>query len=334
MRDAKDPANKRRELEYFGTFFEASHALLTSASLRQTLQLLVRRAVRVLRLKSASLMLLNETTNRLGLMASHLVSKKYLRKGPLDADRSIPEVLEGKTVLIKDAFRDARIQYKAEALEEGINSILSVPVVAKQRVIGVLRLYTARPRDFTSEELEFVSALAGIGGLAIANARIQEQEGVKLSLLLNKVGIDLPKQPGLRKQRLKSFPLPSLEPARSLELFRELRDVTSAILSSLNSIEVMDLILDKLIKLMNVKGSSLRLINETTRELELVASRGLSKTYLKKGPVHADKSISEALRGEPALVTDAKNDPRIEYPAEMTKGLPLSSRFLSRPRIA
>jgi GAF domain-containing protein len=303
MRDAKDPANKRRELEYFGTFFEASHALLTSASLRQTLQLLVRRAVRVLRLKSGSLMLLNETTNRLGLMASHLVSKKYLRKGPLDADRSIPEVLEGKTVLIKDAFRDARIQYKAEALEEGINSILSVPVVAKQRVIGVLRLYTARPRDFTSEELEFVSALAGIGGLAIANARIQEQEGVKLSLLLNKVGIDLPKQPGLRKQRLKSFPLPSLEPARSLELFRELRDVTSAILSSLNSIEVMDLILDKLIKLMNVKGSSLRLINETTRELELVASRGLSKTYLKKGPVHADKSISEALRGEPALVT-------------------------------
>lgn len=319
MGSGRESEIRKREIEYFGAFFEASHALLTSASLKQVLKLLVRRAVRVLRVKAASLRLLDERTNRLELVSSHLLSKRYLKKGPLNADRSIPEVLKGNTVLIRDARKDPRVQYREEKIDEGIHSILSVPVVAGKQVIGVLRLYTSAPRDFSGGEIEFVSALAAIGGLAIANARIYEKEGVKLSSLLNKVGTDLPNEAKKGKRRLKSFALPSVDPGRSLELFREFRDLTAALLSSLDSQKVIELILSKMQDLMKSKGCSLRLINETTRELELVSSRGLSDAFLEKGPVHADQSISEALQGEPVFIADAKTDPRIEYPAEMAK---------------
>ncbi len=310
---------QEKAIEYFRIFFEISQTILSSSSLEEILKLLVKRTVDALWANAGSLRMIDEKTNRLELAASHLLSQKYLNKGPLNADQSVPEVLKGKVVLIKEAFKDPRIQYQSAMLQEGINTMLSVPVIARDKVIGVLRLYMAHPRDFSEEEIEFVSALAEMGGLAIANARIYEEEGVKLSCLLKEVGIELPDQAKRRKQRFKSLVVKSVSPSRSLEFFRVLHEITKAILSTLNSREVMALIIDKAITIMNVKACALRLINETTRELELLASKGVSEHYLKKGPLHVDKSIRETLEGFPVLVLDAKTDPCIQYPSEIVQ---------------
>lgn len=323
---------KNKTIEYFKTFFDVSQTIFSSLSLKNILKILVRKAVSTLGTKAGSLRLVNEKTNRLELVASQNLSRKYLKKGPLSIDRSIPEVLEGKVVLIKDASSDPRIQYKSEKKEEGINTILSVPVIAKGKVIGVLRLYSGERRDFSDEETEFVSALAEMGGLAIANAKIYEDEGIKLSSLLNEVGIDLPEEPKEAKRRLKPFAMEPVDPSRSLEYFRILHEVTRTILSSLESKQVIDLVIEKVIAIMGVKACSIRLINETTRELEMVSSKGLSEDYLKKGPLHIDKSIRETLDGVPVLIRDAKTDTRIQYSSEKaTEGI---VSILSLPIIA
>jgi len=327
---------EHKTIEYFRTFADVSQAIFSSLSLKDILRLLIKRTVIALNAKAGSLRLVNEQTHRLELAASYLLSKKYLNKGSLSSDRSIPEVLEGKVIVIKDAFNDPRIQYKAEKLEEGINTILSVPVVAGDKVIGVLRLYSGEPRDFSDEEIEFVSALAEIGGLAIANAKIYEDEGIKLSSLLKEVGVELPEEPKRPKQRLKSFALEPVEPSRSLEYFRGLHAIAKAILSTLNSRQVIDLVIEIVLAIMKVKACSLRLINETTRELELVASKGLSEGYLKKGPLHIDKSIRETLAGTPVLIADARTDPRIEYlPEKAQEGIVsiLSLPIIARKRV-
>jgi signal transduction protein with GAF and PtsI domain len=308
----------KRGIEHFEAFFEVSRSLLSSASLNEILDLLVRRAVQVLDVKAGSLRLVDEKTHRLELVASHLLSRRYLDKGPLNADKSIPEVLKGKTVLVMDAQRDPRIQYREEAAREGIRTLLSVPVVAAKKVIGVLRLYTQDPRDFAEEELEFVSALAEMGGLAIANAKIHLKRGIRLSMLLDRIGVDLPETKPFEGP-LKPFILPPYDHSRSMQLFRILRDVTTAILSSLNSREIVDLILNKVMKIIKVKGCSLRLINETTRELDLLAHKGLSETFLGKGPVSAEKSIKEALQGRPVFIANVAHDPRVQYPSDLLK---------------
>ena len=56
--------------------------------------------------------------------------------------------------------------------EEGIVTILSVPIKTKERVIGVLRLYSGVTRNFTRDEIMLVTALAYLGGLAIQNASL------------------------------------------------------------------------------------------------------------------------------------------------------------------
>jgi signal transduction protein with GAF and PtsI domain len=315
---ATSTGSPKEGIEHFEAFFEVSRSLLSSASLKEILDLLVRRAVQVLDVKAGSLRLLDEKTHRLELAASHGLSRRYLEKGPLDADQSIPEVLQGKTVIIREAQGDPRIQYRAEKAQEGIHTILTVPVPAGKKTIGVLRLYTKSPRDFEEDELEFVSALAEMGGLAIANARIHEKEGVKLSALLGSVGVELPEKKPFEGP-MKPFVLPQYDHSRSMQLFRILRDVTTAILSSLNSREIVDLILHKVMEIMKVKGCSLRLINETTRELDLMAHRGLSETFLAKGPVSADESIRETMQGRPVFIADVTHDPRVQYPSELIK---------------
>ena len=327
---------EHKSIKYFQTFFEVSQTILSSLSLKDILNFLVKSTVGVLDVKAGSLRLVNEETNLLESVASHLLSKKYLDKGPLSSDQSIPEVLEGKIAIIKDAFKDPRIQYKSEKIEEGINTILSVPVVARDKVIGVLRLYSAQPRDFSNEEIEFVSALAEMGGLAIANAKIYENEGIKLSSLLKEVGIEFPEESERPEQRFKSFALEPIDPSKSLEHFRLLHEITRAILSTLDSQQEMDLATEKILAIMKVKACSIFLVNETTRELQLVASRGLSERYLQKGPIHVDKSISKTLDGAPVLILDATTDQRVEYPSENAReGIAsiLSVPIIARERV-
>ncbi|NNG46754.1 MAG: GAF domain-containing protein, partial [Deltaproteobacteria bacterium] len=263
-----------RNIQYFKVFFDASQAILSSASLKDILNLLVRRTVDALDVKAGALLLVDEKTGRLKLVSSHQLSRKYRDKGPLRTGKSIPEVLEGRPVLIKDAFADPRIQYREAMLEEGINTLLSVPVVAKDKVIGVLRLYMAEPRDVSDSEMEFVSALAGMGGLAIANAMIYENQSVQLSNLHKKMGVEMPRQARERKRKSKTPVVSPVDPSHSLEYFRVLHEVTRAILSTLDSREVVTLVIEKVIAVMRGKACGLRLIDRTTREMEMFASKG------------------------------------------------------------
>lgn len=319
-------------IAYFKLFYETAQTILSSSSLQATLDTLVERCVAALNVKGGSLRLVDEQSHRLEQVASCGLSETYLNKGALDSDCSVPEVLAGAVVCIPDAYDDPRIQYRDELRAEGLNTMLSLPLEASGKAIGVLRLYSATRREFSDEEIELVSAMAELGGLAIANARLYEAEGVKLSTLLADVGIELPGAPVEVEQQVCAFASDPDETQHSLDYFRALHEITRALLSTLNSKEVMELIIERVTGLMQVKAAALRLINESTNELELLASKGLSEKFLTKGSPHADKSIQETLKGIPVLIADTATDPRLEYPKEtVAEGI---ASILSLPIIA
>ncbi|MFW6052797.1 MAG: GAF domain-containing protein, partial [Desulfosalsimonas sp.] len=130
--------------------------------------------------KGAALFLINRETKELEIAASFGLSNNYINKGPLSALKSISESLEQGPVAIYDVSDDPRIQYPEEAGVEGIASILSVPVMIQGRSIGVLRVYTAEPWEFTLEDVNFVQAVGSITGMAIDMAR--HYKGMKQSI--------------------------------------------------------------------------------------------------------------------------------------------------------
>ncbi len=303
----------RKEIAYFRVFHEVSRAILSVLDSREVLNLIVRRIVPAMKLKAASLRLLNERTNDLELVASHLLSNKYVNKGPLNADKSVPQVLEGRAVLITDAQNDPRIQYRKEKAEEGIASILSIPVQIHDKVIGMLRLYTSSPRSFPDEEIEFASALGEMAGLAILNARMYEKEKEKLTSLFKRGGIESTPQEETERYGIRPVPKGTFDTKRSTEFFKVLHEVSRALLSDLNSLEVLDSMVAKIIHIMHLKGCCIYLVNETTARLEMVASRGLSTEYLQKGPIEADKSMPDVLRGKTVFVQDVATHKGIQY---------------------
>ncbi len=124
--------------------------------------------------KGCTLMLLDEGGEQLEVVSSYGLSDHYVRKGPLSADKSIFDTLKGKPIIIEDAPSDPRVQYPLEAKQEGIASIISLPIILRERVIGVLRLYTAVPCRFAQDDIDFLSAIAMQSGLAIENAKMYE----------------------------------------------------------------------------------------------------------------------------------------------------------------
>jgi GAF domain-containing protein len=106
--------------------------------------------------------------------AAYGLSDWYVRKGPVSADQSISESLKGNPVGILDATKDERIQYREQAKKEGIASILSVPMMLREEIIGVTRVYAEVPRRFSAEDIYFVGAVAHLGAIALENARLYE----------------------------------------------------------------------------------------------------------------------------------------------------------------
>jgi GAF domain-containing protein len=103
------------------------------------------------------------------------LSDWYLRKGPVSVDLSMAEALDGRSVAVLDAADDSRVQYGPQNREEGIASILSVPVRLRGDVIGVMRVYTAEEREFSADDVEFVEAVANLGAIALENARRHDE---------------------------------------------------------------------------------------------------------------------------------------------------------------
>lgn len=71
--------------------------------------------------------------------------------------------------------------------------------------------------------------------------------------------------------------------------------------------------METLAKALEAKGCSLMLLTPDRKVLLHTAAFGLSDWYVHKGPVSADKSISEALMGRPIAVSNATEDQRIQY---------------------
>ena len=153
-------------------FLELAASIMESRDIKQILQTLTADVAKAIGVKAASIRLLDDAKVTLKLAASHGLSEKYLKKGPISAEKSIAEALKGKPIVVKDAAKDSGVQYREEKKEEGIVSILCVPIKSKEEVFGVLRLYSATEREFTEDEIEFVTALAYLGGVAIQNVNL------------------------------------------------------------------------------------------------------------------------------------------------------------------
>ena len=106
---------------------------------------------------------------------------------------------------------------------------------------------------------------------------------------------------------------------KQLMNYETLLKITKAMSMSRDPEVVISLTVKSIKKTLEVKGCALFLVNLQTNELEIVASDGLSKESVNKGPLSALKSIAESLLDGPVAIYDVSDDPRIQYPEAAEK---------------
>jgi len=164
---------KKRIINY-ETLLKVTNAMSSSRKPEEVIQLTVQSVKKALGIKGCALLLTNKQTEELEIAASSGLSDEYLNKGPISSMRSIAESLREGPVAIYDVTDDPRIQYPEAAKQEGIASILSVPISVRGNVVGAMRVYTAEPWDFTLEDVNFVQAIAQMAGMLIDMCRLYQ----------------------------------------------------------------------------------------------------------------------------------------------------------------
>ncbi len=157
---------------------QLSALLATAQAVSSTLSLtdvwaqLARSAARALSCDKASIRVLDETGDQIPMVAAHGLSDAYRAKGVVSLSSSPldREAMAGRPVLVSNAASDPRIQFPRQVAEEGIGSILVVPIIGRERTLGVLRVYAEAADRFTQYDVGLVQAIARQGAVAMENA--------------------------------------------------------------------------------------------------------------------------------------------------------------------
>lgn len=153
--------------------YELGQRVNSTLDVDEVLSVIAQEATTLLQGKAASIRLLDRQGRNLTIAGSFGLSQAYLDKGPVDVENSLvdSEALRGTVVQVLEVAGDERFQYPEDARREGLRSMLSCPMRAKNRTLGVIRVYTAEPHVFGEQEQNLLMNLANLGAVAIQNAR-------------------------------------------------------------------------------------------------------------------------------------------------------------------
>jgi signal transduction protein with GAF and PtsI domain len=149
-------------------------AISTEGYLGRILQVISEMVAATFDSPACSIMIVDEDKRELSIRAARCSSPEYLHKLPVKIEDSLigQVVRERKLVTVPDVAAEKSYKYPELARRTGLTSLLSVPLLTGQRVIGTLNIYTSARRSFAPEEISCAQAVAGQAALALENARL------------------------------------------------------------------------------------------------------------------------------------------------------------------
>ena len=146
---------------YFHVFRDIIRAMHSSTSVKEVLEEVVAKSTEVLSAKGALLRILNKETNQFEVRAVYGMGERYLHKGPVTTEKLLPDPRKlHKVIFITDVWNAPRVEYPQQAWDEGIRMMLDVPLAIEDKLIGLIRIYLEKPREFTDDELDFILTVA------------------------------------------------------------------------------------------------------------------------------------------------------------------------------
>ena len=167
---------KRKAIQ-FDSLVKVSHSITSEHYLDEILNLIVVVTAEMLNSKICSIMLLDEKGEELAIKATQSLNEEYKRKPNLKVNSSmLGEVVKTKQPMtVLDVREDARYFYRELAIKEHLTSMVAVPMIVKEKVIGVINVYTKEPYHFNEEEVDVLQMVANQAAVAVENTKLMEE---------------------------------------------------------------------------------------------------------------------------------------------------------------
>jgi len=167
----------RRKALQLNTLSQVSETVASNRLIEDVLQLIVTMTAQMMNSKICSIMLVEEQKDEIRIVATQSLSDTYRRKPPIKIGHSISgrAVKEQQPIYVPDVTKEGGFFYQDVAKQEGLCSLLSVPMMIKERAIGVINSYTSAFHVFTPEERTILQAIANQAAVAIEHTRLMEK---------------------------------------------------------------------------------------------------------------------------------------------------------------
>ncbi len=158
-----------------GALSEVSKTIATSPYLEEILQLLVNLTAQQFNYRVCTVRLLDESRNELVLRATQAPVKAYQRKRAIKLGESIAgrAIAENRPIVIRDVQNEEDYIGHDLAVEQGLRSMICVPLTIQEKAIGVLSCYTVEMRAFPADEIKALETLAKQAAISIEHAKLQ-----------------------------------------------------------------------------------------------------------------------------------------------------------------
>jgi signal transduction histidine kinase len=176
-RQKKAQFDIQRHTERQAALYEINVATTSTLELRAVLHVLLEKLTALLPETATTIMLLSSNERKLVKVAARGVHEESWKAyGAEDSDYTFHPVLRPKdTVVASDLQVQDTALDSAYFLRHGFVVYLGIPLIAQNRVLGILSFYSRRQQTFSEEEINFLKTLAGQAAGAIHNSQLYEQ---------------------------------------------------------------------------------------------------------------------------------------------------------------
>jgi signal transduction histidine kinase/DNA-binding response OmpR family regulator len=166
----------QQQLQRMNALREINLAISSTLDLRNVLDILLEKIDLSLPYATATIRLHNKENGMLEPMACRNLDEDEWKLEQWKSGRGIANIVfETKApLIIRNAQDDPRVLDNAFYRKHKLTSYVGVPLIVKDEALGVLGFYTKEEHDFSTEEVDFLSTLAGQAAIAINNSQLYE----------------------------------------------------------------------------------------------------------------------------------------------------------------
>src|SRR5688572_26852064 len=189
------------------TLSQVGQVISSGKYLEEMLQLIVRMIAEMMQARVVSIMLVDTQKNELVLKAAKCSSEEYWQRPNLKIGKSLVSrvVKEKAPLMVRDVTKEEGYLYPELATKEGVKALVSVPMIYREHVIGVINVYSAEARAFSGEDVRVLTAVADQAALAFENTKLsvavqETQEALQTRKLVERAKSILQKHANLNEE--------------------------------------------------------------------------------------------------------------------------------------